>query len=66
MILPQYYLKIESMEVVGVRDVIEPEATGRRMEENLLDRNVEVFDTILMGKTTEPPGANWNIVRTKV
>ena len=51
MILPQYYLKIDSMEVVGVRDDIELEAAGRRTEENLLDTNAEVFDTILIGET---------------
>ena len=41
------------MEVVGVRDDIEPEATGWRMKENLLDTNAEVFDTILIGETIE-------------
>ena len=41
------------MEVVGVRDDIELEATGHRTEENLLDTNIEVFDTILMGETIE-------------
>ena len=41
------------MEVVGMRDDIEPEATGQRTEENLLDTNAEVFDTILIGETIE-------------
>ena len=39
------------MEIVGVRDDIEPKVSGRRMEEHLLDANSEVFDTILMGET---------------
>ena len=41
------------MEVVGVRDDIEPEVLGQRMEEHLLDINSEVFDTILMGEAIE-------------
>ena len=41
------------MEVVRVRDDIEPEAAGQRMEENLLDTNAEVFDTIMIGETIE-------------
>ena len=41
------------MEVVGVRDDIEPEVSGRRMEEHLLHANSEVFDTILMGEAIE-------------
>ena len=41
------------MEVVGVRDDIEPEVLGWRMEEHLLDTNSEVFDTILMGEAIE-------------
>jgi len=41
------------MEVLGVRDDVEPEATGRRIEEILLDENVEIFDTILVGEAIE-------------
>ena len=41
------------MEVVGVRDDIEPKVSGLRMEEHLLDANSEVYDTILMGETIE-------------
>ena len=36
-----------------MRDDIEPEVSGRRMEEHLLDTNSEVFDTILMGEAIE-------------
>ena len=41
------------MEVVRVRDDIEPEAAGQRTEENLLDTITEVFDTILIRETIE-------------
>ena len=41
------------MEIVGVRYDIEPEVSGLRMEEHLLDANSEVYDTILMGETIE-------------
>ena len=36
-----------------MRDDIKPEAMGRRTEENLLDTNSEIFDTILIGETIE-------------
>ena len=41
------------MEIVGVRNDIELEVSGLRMEEHLLDENSEVYDTILMGETIE-------------
>ena len=40
---------MDVIEVVGVRDDVDPEAAGQRIEENLLDENVEIFDTILVG-----------------
>ena len=54
------------MEIVGVRDDIEPEVSGLRTEEHLLDENSEVYDTIPMGETIETTRENWNIVRTGV
>ena len=41
------------MVIVGVRDDIEPEVSGLRTKEHLLDANSEVYDTILMGETIE-------------
>ena len=46
------------MEVVGVRDDIEPEVSSQRMEEHLLDAKYEVFDTILMGEAIETSRGN--------
>ena len=66
MILPQYYLKIDSMEEMGVRDDIEPEVAGQRMEENLLDANDEVYDTILMGGAIEATRGRLKTLRTGV
>ena len=56
LIPPQCYLKMDVIgvvEVVGVRDDVEPEATGRRIEETPLDENVDIFDTILVGEAIE-------------
>ena len=53
MIPPQFYLKMDEIEVVGVRDDVGNEATGRRTEESLLDENVEIFDAILVGEAIE-------------
>ena len=39
--------------MVGVRDDAEPEATGRRVEESMVDGNAEIFDTILVGEAIE-------------
>ena len=39
--------------MIGVRDDVEPEATGRRAEETLVDENTEIFDTILVGESIE-------------
>ena len=36
-----------------MRDEIEPEVSGRNMEEQLLDAKSDVCDTILMGETIE-------------
>ena len=56
LILPQCYLKMEKVgeiEVVDVRDNAELRVTCRREEESLMDENVEIFDTILVGETIE-------------
>ena len=39
--------------MVGVRDDVEPEAIGRRVEEILVDENADIFDTILVGESIE-------------
>ena len=41
------------MGVKKMRDEIEPEVSGRDIEEHLLDANSDVCDTILMGETIE-------------
>ena len=43
--------EIGAVEVVGVRDDVEPEAASRRVEESLVDENAEIFDTILVGES---------------
>ena len=53
MVPHQCYLKMDVIEVVWVRDDVDPEAAGWRIEENLLDENVEVFYTILVGEAIE-------------
>ena len=53
MVPPQCYLKMDVIEVVWVRDDVEPEAMGRRIEESPLDENIEIFDTILVGEAIE-------------
>ena len=52
----QCYLKMDvigEVEVVGVRDDIEPKVTCRRAEESLIDENAEIFVTILVGEAIE-------------
>ena len=44
---------MDLIEVVWVRDYVEPEAVGWRIEESLLDENIEIFDTILVGEAIE-------------
>ena len=39
--------------MVDVRDNAESGVTCRREEESLMDENVEIFDTILVGETIE-------------
>ena len=47
------YLKMDIIEVVGVRDDVEPKTTSRRAEESLVDENADIFDTILVGEAIE-------------
>ena len=49
----QCYLKMDLIEVVWVRDDVDPEAMGRRIEESMLDEKIEIFDTILVGEAIE-------------
>ena len=44
---------IGAVEVVGVRDDIEPEVTCWREEESIIDKNANIFDTILVGEAIE-------------
>ena len=44
---------MDVIEVAGVRDDVEPETTGWREEEILVDENAEIFDTILVGEAIE-------------
>ena len=44
---------MDLIEVVWVRDDVEPEAMGRRIEESMLDEKIEIFDTILVGEAIE-------------
>ena len=41
------------VEEVGVRDNVELKVAGWRTEEKLLDENIEIFDTILVGEAIE-------------
>ena len=41
------------MEVIRVRDDIEPEISGQNTEEHMFDANSEVYDTFLVGGTIE-------------
>ena len=51
------------VEVVGVRDDVELEATGQRAEESLIDENVEIFDTILVGEAIETARGKLEILK---
>ena len=53
------------VEVVGVRDDVEPEATGRRAEESLVDENAEIFDTILVGEAIETARRKLKILKDR-
>ena len=49
----QFYFKMDRIESVGVRDDVEPETTSQMVEESLVDKNAEIFDTILVGEAIE-------------
>ena len=44
---------MDVIELVGVRDDVEPKPIGRREKESLVDENAEIFDTILVGEAIE-------------
>ena len=56
---------IGEVEVVGVRDDVELEATGQRAEESLIDENVEIFDTILVGEAIETARGKLEILKDR-
>ena len=51
--------------MVGVRDDVEPEATGRRAEEIPVDENADIFDTILVGETIETTRGKLEILKDR-
>ena len=63
MIPSQCYLKMDRIEVVGVRDDVEPEVTCQRAEESLVDENVNIFDTILVGEAIETSRGKLEILK---
>ena len=54
---------IGEVEVVGVRDDVEPKVTCRRAEESLVDENAEIFDTILVGEAIEAARGKLEILK---
>ena len=66
LIPPQCYLKMDvigTLEVVGVRDDIEPKVTCKRAEEILVDENVDILDTILVGEAIETTRGKLEILK---
>ena len=51
--------------MVGVRDDVEPEAAGRRVEESLVDENADIFDTILVGEAIETAKEKLEILKDR-
>ena len=45
--------KVGEVEVVDARDNVELEVTCQREEESLMDENIDIFYTILVGQTIE-------------
>ena len=41
------------MEVIRVRDDIEPKMSGQNKEEHMFDANSKVYDTFMVGETIE-------------
>ena len=50
-------------EVIGVRDDVEADATGRRADESLVDENAEIFYTILVGEAIETARGKLEIIK---
>ena len=62
----QCYLKMDVIgvvEVVGVRDDVEPKAVGRRVEEIMVDENAKIFYTILVGEYIETAKGKLKIIK---
>ena len=53
------------VEVVGVRDDVEPEVTCQRVEESLVDENAKIFDTILVGEAIETARGKLEILKDR-
>ena len=56
---------MDKIEVVGVRDDVELEGIGQRIEESLLDENAEIFDTILVGEAIETAKGKLEILKDR-
>ena len=54
-----------AVEVVGVRDDTEPMVTCRRSKESLVDENVKIFDTILVGESIETARGKLEILKDR-
>ena len=54
---------VGEVEVVEVRDNSEREVTCQRVEESLVDENVEIFDTILVGEAIEAARGKLEILK---
>ena len=61
----QCYLKMGVIEVVGMRDDVEPEVTCRRSEEILVDENADIFETILVGEATKTAIGKLEILKNR-
>ena len=46
-----------------MRDNAEPEVACRRVEESLVDENVDIFDTILVGEAIEAAKGELEIIK---
>ena len=54
---------VGEVEVVEVRNGVEPEVTCWRVDESLIDDNAEIFDTILVGESIEAARGKLEILK---
>ena len=54
---------VGEVEVVEVRDNAEPTVAFRRVEESLVDENVKIFDTIMVGEAIEAARGKLKILK---